>query len=256
MSMTISSMARNSMADDMLRIATGRRINSAADDAAGQAIAEQLRATANGFRQGADNTADMGNLVNTAEGALGGISDSLQRVRELSIQAGNGTLNDRDRQAIQGEINQLMEGIQSNAANTEFNSIRLLDGNFADRNVASNPDGSGMRISIENTSLEALGLDNFDVTSGNFDIGVIDNAISAVSSSRSNLGAISNALEHVISANNNAHTNQVAALSRIEDADIALESINRQRREVMDQMSIFNLRNQTEQMQNMVNIIS
>ena len=110
----------------MQRLSSGLRINSAKDDPAGQAIANRMTAQIRGLDQAAHNTADGISLVQVAGGALDLVNDNLQRIRELSVQAGNGTLNDKDRDAIQAEIDQRLDEIDRIGAQTNFNGISLF----------------------------------------------------------------------------------------------------------------------------------
>lgn len=229
------------------RIASGSKINSAADNAAGLAITEKMNSQTRGMEVSQNNMSSMSDLANTAEGALGSIGDNLGRIRELAVQAGNGILSDSDKSIIQNEINQLKEGISDVARNTEFNTIKLLDGNFADKQTAMNPDGSGKKISIESASLANLGIEDFDVTGGSFDIAQIDSAIEKVSESRSNLGSVTNAFGHAISNSKNAQVNLTSAASSIEDTDIAQEMTNIKKQQVLDQYKMYTQQMQAEQ---------
>lgn len=195
--MSINSVNRN-LETNYKRLSSGKKINSAADDAAGLAIAEKLTAQINGFDKGITNTQDMQNLVHTAEGGLSNISDSLQRIRELALQASNGILTDSDKAIIQEEVGQLKNHIKKSADYTEFNRIKLLDGSFANKNTASSPNGSGMQISIENAALSSLGIEDFDVT-GDFNIEDIDAALEKVNSSRAKIGAMENRMDYTVS---------------------------------------------------------
>lgn len=228
------------------RIASGSRINSAADDAAGLSITQKMDSQVRGNQVNQDNMASMSDLANTAEGALSSIQDSLGRMRELAVQASNGILSDSDKSIIQDEINQLKQGISDVAKNTEFNTMKLLDGNFVNKHTAMNPDGSGKQISIENTSLESLGIDGFDVT-GSFDISTIDNALNKVSESRSNLGSVTNAFDHAINNSKNSELNLTASKSRIGDADIAAEITNLKREQLLEQYKIYTQQKKAEQ---------
>lgn len=159
--MTINSVASSQLNTSMMRVATGQRINSASDDAAGLAISERLTAQIRGLDQGTRNVMDMQNLVNTAEGAMSGISDNLQRVRELTLQAANGVLTDSDRQNIQHEIDQLLGEINDVSQRTEFNSMRLLDGSFSAEDgrglhTAADANGRGPTVNIGNMSADML----------------------------------------------------------------------------------------------------
>jgi len=184
------------------QLSSGKRINGASDDAAGLAIAQKMETQIRGYSRGTQNAEDSKNLYNTAESALGSVNDNLQRMRELSVQASNGTLTDGDRAIIQTEIEQIKSSISDVAKNTSFNTQTLLDGTFSDKNIASNPRGTGSKMSIKNSSLESLGIADFDVTK-EFDIKQIDDAIQKVSDARSDIGAKTNALERTIKYNEN-----------------------------------------------------
>ena len=163
------------------------------------------------------------------DGALGTMHDSLQRIRELSIQASNGIYSDSDKQAMQDEIDQLLMDIEQTAVGTEYNQMKLLDGSMADMHIASNPDGTGMKIQMENGTLKALGIEGYSVM-GNFDISVIDAAMEKVSASRSRTGATTNAMEHAYNYNTRASLELVGSRSRIEDLDVP-KAISEQKKE-------------------------
>ena len=251
--MTINSIAKNQVNESFIRLNTMRRVNSAADDAAGLAIMEKMESQIRGLDQGIDNTLDMKNLINTAEGGLSTINDSLQRIRELSIQAANGIYTDEDRALIQTEVNQLIQGIESMASQTEFNNMPLLDGSFTDKNTASYPDGTGATVNIPDMRSLALGLQGYDVSSGSFDLSVIDNAMASVNATRSYLGAMSNRADHTVNSNSITMLNQAAAQSRIADLDVArgINDYNRDR--ILTQAQIYMQRNQ---MQNAGSVLS
>lgn len=216
--MAISSISNQSIYRDYQSLAGGRRINSAADDAAGLAIAEQLKSQANGYDVGTRNAGTSQDMVKIADGALGSITDNLQRIRELSIQASNGLYTQEDKGAIQAEIDQLKQSISDTASQTQFNTMNLLDGSKGSFHVAPGPNGDGLEIQMPNSTLDALGIADYDVT-GNFDITAIDKALDTVNSARTGLGAMSNRLDSVQAYNANASYNTVASQSRIEDLD-------------------------------------
>lgn len=224
-------------------LASGKRINSAADDAAGLAISEKLLTQINGYNTGTNNAADGINLMNVAEGALSGIHDSLQRMRELAVQAQNGIYSASDKEMIQMEIDGLKQSIQDAAKGTEFNTMKLLDGSFASLSLATNPSGGGLEIQMENSTLASLGIADFDVT-GKFSLDSLDSAISAVSKARSRLGARTNALSHTINYNENAGLNLMAANSRIRDTDYGKAIIDRNRDNILSQYRIFAMKAQ------------
>ncbi len=177
-------------------------------------IEQELEAQQIGQDQGSKNAQDAINLGNVAEGALNSASDSLQQIRELAVQAGNGALSSEDRSIIQDQINGLKQDIQSSLQNSEFNGQKLLDGGFNGNIQTGGNPGQGRVMQIENTSLDSLGITNFDVT-GSFDIGDIDNAIEQVNANRSQIGAQTNGLESTIRSNEIARENTLASQSNL-----------------------------------------
>ena len=141
------------------KLSTGQRVNRAADDAAGLTISEKMRTQVRGLTQASRNAQDGISAVQTAEGALDEVHSMLQRMRELTVQAGNDTNKLEDRKAIQAEIKQLSNEIEDISTKTEFNKQKLLDGNFKDKSlqVGAN-EGQTLGISIESMSAEKLGL--------------------------------------------------------------------------------------------------
>lgn len=209
-----------SMQKSFESLSSMQRVNRAADDAAGLAISEKMLTQIKGDSKAVDNMSSSDNLAKTAEGAMSSIQGSLQRMRELSVQASNATLTNDDKKIIQLEIDQLKQDIGDTVKNTKFNTQQILDGTFTNKNVAMNPEGTGMKMNIKNTGLESLGIADYDVTK-QFDISKIDNAINKVSESRSSLGAFSNRMEHGINMTEVAEENQTASRSRIVDLDAA-----------------------------------
>ncbi|MCI9418932.1 MAG: flagellin FliC5 [Eubacterium sp.] len=229
------------------QIASGVKLQSAADGASELAIAEKENAQINGLNMGERNAEDGRSLLNVADGAMGGIADNLQRIRELAVQASNtAILSDEDRQMIQDEVEQLKQGISDIANNTEFNKKNLLDGSYQDGFIASGPNGSGMMLNIGDSTLKALGIEDFDVT-GDFSIQTIDDALSKVSSNRSVIGAQSNALDHTISYNSQASINLTSAVSRLEDADIAKVASELNKQKLLQSYQLLMQKKQQEQ---------
>lgn len=209
----------SSLQQSYTKLATGSRINSAANDPSGLAISNKMTSQVNGYDKGTENALSSQDLVKTADSALSSISDSLKRMKELAVQASNGTYTAADKKNIQNEINQLKEGIKETVSGTEFNTMKLVDGSYADKTIASTPSGTGKTMTIQNTSLETLGIKDFDVT-GSFDMSSIDKAIESVSDSRANLGSISNSIDTMVGSNTNASLNLSASESKIADTDI------------------------------------
>ena len=228
-------------------IASGKRINSAADDAAGLAIAKKMEREETGLRVGAENAQAGIGALNVADGARDGVTDYLQRMRELALRSMNGLNSDEDKQIYQNEIDQLKEGIQSLAKDTTLNEQKLLDGSMADMGLATNPNGGGMKIQMANSTLEALGIADLDVTSADFSLDAIDKALKTVTSQRGNLGAFTNRLEHTFNYNTRASLEQLGSRSRLEDLDLPKAVSEKKKQEVLVGYKNFMMREQMNQ---------
>lgn len=229
------------------RIASGKRINRAADDATGMAIANKLRAIAKGTNVALDNTREGINVTKIADGGYDSIMDRLQSIRELAVKAMNGTNSASDRQIIQDEIDQQMQGIDEAARNTVYNEMKLLDGSYASMEIASNPTGKGSEIKLGSARLDAIGISGLDVTSGNIDIDMIDRAMEKVSADRSKLGAQANGLASRERSNQIAYENMIAAQSRIEDLDMAKGISDLRKDETLQSVQLAMFKRQREQ---------
>ena len=191
----------------MIKLSVGQKIKSMANNAANSAVSETLKSLANQSSVESDNAQDVIGMYNVADGGLASISDSLNRLNKIAIKAKNGIYSDKDRALMQVEVDQIKQSIEDEAKNTEFNSIKLLDG-------SNNNNGL---ISV-NSTLESLGIADFDVT-GNYDIDSIKKALSKVNKQRSQFGAGSNVLEHYISSKDIQNHNTVVSLNQIADTD-------------------------------------
>ncbi|MCM1144990.1 MAG: flagellin [Lachnoclostridium sp.] len=227
-------------------ISSGKRINSAADDASGLAIAQKLKTEETGLNVGAENAKAGVGALNVADGALGGVMDYLQRIRELALRSMNGLTTGSDKKIYQDEINQLKEGIQSLAKGTSLNEQSLLDGSKADLHLATNPKGGGMSIQMADSTLAALGIEDFDVT-GDFNLEDIDNAMNIVSAQRGYLGASTNRLEHTYNYNMNASLQQLKSRSSLEDLDIGKAVSEKQKQDILNQYRIMVQKKRQEQ---------
>lgn len=220
------------------RIATGKRINRAADDPAGLAISERMKAQIRGLRQASRNAQDAISMLQIADGALGEMQAIVHRLREIAVNAATGTLNDFDRAALQTEFTELVKAIDDIARGTHFNTIPLLDGSRGEDNplliqIGANA-GQNMDIALGNVDARALGLitQTGDIISistpeeANAAIGILDDALGKLSTQRAYVGAKSRRLEHTVNNLENAALNLTEAESRISDADIALEILN------------------------------
>ncbi|NLK22254.1 MAG: flagellin [Epulopiscium sp.] len=207
------------------RLATGQRINSAADDPAGFAISEKMRAQIRGVRQAQRNTLDGISLIQTAEGAMNEVHSILQRMRELAVQSANGTNTDKDRGYLDEEFQQLKEAIYQIAKDTEFNTQPLLDGSKKDKGITLQvgPNaGNTMEFTIGDMTdigIKDLRIDNEE--DAKMAIGALDSSVDRVSSERARLGAMQNRLGHTLNNLANYEENLTAAESRIRDADMA-----------------------------------
>lgn len=202
------------------QVASGSRIQKAADGAAELAIIQKEESQVRGYEVGTRNAEDGKSLLNVSDAGMSAIGDNLSRMRELAVKASSSALlSDSDRKMIQDEIEQLKQGISDIAENTQFNTKNLLDGLNPDMHIASGSDGSGMNLSVGDATLEALGIADFDVTK-DFSIDTLDQAMKKVSYGRSSIGAQSNSLDYTIGYNTHTAYNLTATMSRMGDTDI------------------------------------
>lgn len=244
------SASRNSLDTAMERLSSGLRINSAKDDAAGQAIANRMSAQITGMGQAQRNANDGISVAQTAEGALNQINDNLLRIRELASQGANDTNSDTDRASIQEEINARVDEIDRIAGSTKFNGKALLDGSLTELNiqVGANTDaGDSLKIELTDATSASLIVDDsdaaVDLKAGAVDdfataqstIDAVDNALEKVDSARSGLGSTQNRFESVIGNLQTSEANLTEARSRIEDADYAVEVAAMSRAQILQQ---------------------
>ena len=245
------SKSQSALGSAIERLSSGLRINSAKDDAAGQAIANRFTANIKGLTQAARNANDGISMAQTTEGSLNEINNNLQRIRELTVQAYNGTNSSDDLASINAEIKQRLDEIQRVAEQTQFNGTKVLNGSAASGitiQVGAN-DNETITISGTDAQVNTLLSGTSAITSGGLSLvtsgGVttvsggalkeIDAAINSVDKMRSDLGAIQNRFESTIANLNNTITNLSASRSRIEDADYAVEVSNMTRAQILQQ---------------------
>ncbi len=209
------------------RMASGKRINKASDDAAGLAIAARMSSQMATQGQGLRNLQDGLSLARVAEGALGESSNLIGRMRELSIQGQNGILSPSDRATIQQEYDALSEELTRISASTQFNGSNLLDGSLTGAGAVSiengqGPETSGTEIDLPDASAGALGVQGQSVAQP-ATIDKLDQALDQLTRTRAALGSIENRLTSQISQVGSAQESTAAARSRIEDSDLALE---------------------------------
>ncbi|MES2966068.1 MAG: flagellin [Bdellovibrionota bacterium] len=231
----------------LARLSSGFRINQAADDAAGLAISEQLKGQIRGMRQASRNANDGISLVQVAEGGLNEVSNMLIRLRELAVQGASDTIGDTERKFIDVEYQQLKSEIQRISEVTTFNGRDLLNGTggVIDIQVGVNNDAFKDRISFNasaaNASLEALGMTAEGTgtkETAQTSIDAVDKAIISVNAIRANFGAMQNRLTSTTANLAISDENLSAANSRIRDADIAAESSELMRNQVLMQAGI------------------
>ncbi|WP_062050198.1 flagellin [Bacillus sp. JCM 19034] len=236
------------MFQSMERLASGKRINRASDDAAGLAISEKMRAQIRGYEQAIRNANDGISLVQTADGALSETQQILQRMRELTVQAANDTNTESERLIIQQELTQLTKQIDHISEHTEFNTRKLLAGDGDEPlklklQIGANA-GQSVELHFQSMGGQALGLDDadvIDVTSNekaNAFLERLDDAIGKVSSERATYGAYQNRLEHTVSNLSNMAVNMSASESRIRDVDYAREMMHFMRAQILSQVSM------------------
>ncbi|MCL4691007.1 MAG: flagellin FliC [Candidatus Hydrogenedentes bacterium] len=219
------------------RLASGLRINRAADDAAGLAIAEGFRSVVRGTQVAQRNAQDGVSLVQTAEGALSETTNILQRVRELAVQAANGTQSTENQAALNNEVLQLLDQIDDIAFDTEFNGIRVLSGSQTVTLQAGSQQGQTLRIVVQGASTRDLGVSAVRVSnaaSAVAALSTVDRAIRSVTSLRSDLGAFQNRLEFTINTLAIQEENSAASESAIRDADIARETCGFTRNQILE----------------------
>ena len=228
----------------MEKLSSGSRINKAGDDAAGLAISERLKATIRGTKQAARNAGDGISVVQTAEGGLNEVSNILVRLRELSIQAASDTVGDAERKFSDMEFQSLANEVDRIAESTQFNGKNLLNGegdsmdfqigifnNEKLDRIAFKPEEMAARTT--DIGIDGLGLTSKDDAQNNLE--VIDSAINKVSESRAGLGALQNRLQSTINNLEVSHENLSAANSRIRDTDVAVQSAELAKQNILSQ---------------------
>ncbi len=233
------------LAKNYRKLSTGLRVTTAADDAAGLAISERLRAQIRSIEQAKRNANDGISLVQTTEGALNESSSILIRMRELAIQANNGSVSDSDASTLNEEFQALINEINRIAKSTEFNGINLLDGSASTLQFqvgfGTTSGVDTIQISLSPALATTLGINSLDISSaGNpsLAIATIDSAINKISSLRGSLGAAQNRLISTISNLGVAIENLSSAESRIRDVDVAVETASLTRNSILQQAAI------------------
>ena len=232
------------MDTSIARLSSGKRITRAHDDAAGSAIAGRMESQIRGLNMSIRNAKDGQSLVDTQEGALQEMGAMLQRIRELAVQAVNGTASNDDQDYLQLEVSQLFKEMRNVADNTRFNDTRVLTG--ASFSFYSDIDVAGTAITVSAISVRpaSLGVTVAAISIGSGTTGaasvaamivLVDSAIGSIAAFRSHLGAVSNRFDHVIDNLTNVVANTESSKSRVEDADFAVETTQLTRNTVLQQ---------------------
>lgn len=266
------STSQASLATSVQRLSSGLRVNSAKDDAAGLAISTKMTAQINGLNAASRNSNDGISLAQTAEAALGQISDLIQRVRELAVQSANGTMADSDRKALDSESRALLDQIDTIATGSNFNGVKLLNGGTT---------GTSVKIQTGVGASDTVNIDIGDATTGTLNIkkaaaqgtagtseidlstdvnaskalATLDDALTSVASNRANLGASQNRLSATINNIDATVTNMTEARSRIQDVDFSAETTSLAKAQILSQASTAMLAQANQTQQNVLKLI-
>ena len=257
-----SNSANKMLGTAMERLSTGKRINSAKDDAAGLAIATSMTAQIKGMGQGIRNANDGISLAQTAEGGLSEVSNMLQRVRELAVQSASATYQDSDRTAMQSEVTALTEQISDVLTDTKFNGNTLFSttsGSDVTFDIQTGAN-SGETITLTSSAIDGTNIDSsaLDVSSASAASTTIDNvdlALADVNATRASLGAGQNRLESAINNLTNNVTNLSDARSRIEDADYSSETTQMAKAQILSQASTAMIAQANQSQQNVLSLL-
>lgn len=252
-----SRMADKTLATAMERLSTGKRINSARDDAAGLAIASSMTSQIRGMSQAVRNANDGISLAQTAEGALSEVTNMLQRVRELAVQSASGTYSDDDRANLQAEVTELGSQIDDIVANTNFNGTTLFgtsDVTVTIQTGAASSDQTDLVIKGFDVS-SASGSDISTAAGATTAIDDVDTALEAVASTRASLGAGQSRMESTVNNLNNQVTNLNDARSRIEDTDYSVETANLAKAQILSQASTAMLAQANQSQQGVLSLL-
>ena len=248
----------------LTRLSSGYRINWAGDDAAGLAISEQLKASIRSLSQAERNANDAMSVVNTAEGAMQEISNILVRMRELAVQSANDTIGATGRGYLGQEFDDLRSEIDRIVSTTEFDGQKLIDGSISSTGLYfqvgfRNSANDQLSMNVRNVTTDGLGLTTsvgIDTREGaRVAMSVIDGSITALSTERASLGAIGNRLQSTIANLSLAYENLSAANSRIRDVDVAKETSDLARSQVLVQAGVSMLAQANSSPQMMLNLL-
>jgi flagellin len=241
----------------MERLSTGKRINSAKDDAAGLAIATSMTSQVRGMNQAVRNANDGISLAQTAEGALGEVTNMLQRINELAVQSASGTYSDDDRTNLQTEVAELGAQIDDIITNTKFNETAVFGATDVAIDIQTGA-GSADQVTLTITGLDVSAASGADISTAGGATTAIDDvktALAAVGTTRASLGAGMSRLDSVVNNLNNNIANLSEARSRIEDADYATETTKLAKAQILSQASTAMLAQANQSQQNVLSLL-
>ena len=258
-----SNAAGKMLGNAMERLSSGKRINSAKDDAAGLAIATTMTSQVRGMNQAIRNANDGIALAQTADGGLNEVTNMLQRVRELAVQSKSGTYQQTDRDNLQAEVTQLTSQIDDILTNTKFNGVTLFGkgGSASDVTItiqAGSDSGTTIDLTVkgvDGTKIDATALDVSSTTASSTTIDNVDAALTAINTTRASLGAGQSRLESAVNNLTNNVTNLSDARSRIEDADYSAETTSLAKAQILSQASTAMLSQANQSQQNVLSLL-
>ncbi len=244
------------------RLSSGLRINSAKDDSAGLAISERFTAQIRGLEQANRNANDGISMLQTGEGAMSEIASSLQRMRELAVQAMNGTMSAADRKSLDDEYQALGAEITRNTDSTEFNGTKVIGAAASivlqigfEADAANQITIATVDVNAASGVGSAIGGAVSTKASASYMVGTIDTALDKISTLRGDFGAVQNRLESTVRNNSNIVENQSSARSRVLDTDFAKETANMTRNQILQQAGVAMLAQANQMPQNVLSLI-
>jgi len=255
-----SRMANNALQTAMERLSSGKRINSAKDDAAGLAISSSMTSQIRGMTQAVRNANDGISMAQSADGALDEVTNMLQRIRELSVQAASGTYQSTDRTNLQTEVTALASQISSITSNTKFNGVGLFTGSAGSSGTVTIQTGSSSAdtVDMDFTALNLAAASSVDLSTSSgatSAMSSLDTLITTVSTKRATLGAAESRLGAVVNNLTSNITNLTDARSRIEDADFGTETTNLAKSQILAQASTAMLAQANQSQQNVLKLL-
>lgn len=249
----------NAMSRSLERLSSGLRINRAADDASGLAIADSLKAQGAGIGQAIRNANEGNAVIQLADGALEEATNILVKVRTLAVQAASDTQTSSSRTYIKADIDKLITSLGSIVSNTKFNNTTLLDGSFSSKVLQVGAyEGETATVGIADASASGLGVDSLTVdtaSSAGATITTVDTALTSLAGIRSGLGSVQNQLESTIRNISATKVNVAAAESQIRDVDFAEESSNFAKYQILSQSGSFALSQANAAQQNVLSLL-